>query len=963
MDPNYSMDVDDLFGDSEHVNLQNITAVPPVKGLARRVDELGANGCCQKIAWSKNGCVAYITPDGAAVHLKVFSRDVETGKWDLGKDVALDIPQGREHYPFVHLSWSHLGNDIAVIDAAGRVLNFSCAMALDRMQYIKAELAHPEAEADGVVGLHWLAIYPYEQKNQIAWSAGREGDKWKWNIRSHVFHDAHHPIPSKASLMYLKRHGELKLRFQQNDNAWQETSTQLGPMISTQEPFTHAAFTSNNDESLLMAAYDVKQRLHLYRIETAWQVPQEKHSQNAGHFDKPSLQVSLIAIEENCGPANMIATELDNGTEARGTAPAQLTHLNFLPVTPHLSDGSLPTIQAVYCRPPNLISMDHLQAQETPHSVIVRWEVHQLQQNQLHPSLDQITSKKKTIGSVTARTVFQLKRAADFPMHAVVLACIPVWYHMLLAFCYSDGTIEFRRRSTMEILVSDGNTDTVTSLFQAGFAFPHGEPSLHLALSPNYCMSVCMQHDGSIKLRSLEYQRGTLSIDDEDPRNSAALAALILQSASSANQYFSSDDIFSVMGPLSEKRKRDFTNLLFDGLQVNIDCGIDDMNGNYLMLLGRSPFFVKTLSAMHLLGLKSPVDRSLSSKMAWIILNIKYVTQILTSITRMHGPLEKAVLRPEVVPQFIGICRWIMHFMAYLIDELFSLGRAIEPLTAADLTASKLEHIFTQTNKPAVLLLLSAFPRAMMKLWPQPLHWVKRSADNFTNPNAPTPSPEVRKLYAPLQAAVSELPFDWRWFERLVTDTHDQSRAAFKSHGLGDAARNALERDLLLGKLHPVYLPLARRLVTEQLWNSDVAGGCLADRLDAGRLMFFDTMWLGFQESTRAQEWHDTHVVDVCQKMIIRGLGTQEHPVTSNTQTGRRRSDSLQSARGDGGVDADGRRKKQLRRCVRCGSYMEDVTINQVGYTPHHANWLMGIAKHCVCGNSWMLAPEKRRAR
>ena len=118
----------------------------------------------RKIAWSKNGCVAYITPDGAAVHLKVFSRDIETGAWDLGKDVPLDIPQGREQFPFVHLSWSHLGNDIVVVDAAGRVLNFSCAMALDRMQYFKAELAHPEAEADGVVGLHWLAIYPYEQK-------------------------------------------------------------------------------------------------------------------------------------------------------------------------------------------------------------------------------------------------------------------------------------------------------------------------------------------------------------------------------------------------------------------------------------------------------------------------------------------------------------------------------------------------------------------------------------------------------------------------------------------------------------------------------------------------------------------------------------------------------------------------------------------------------------------------------
>ncbi|KAF2995834.1 mediator complex subunit [Curvularia kusanoi] len=906
------MDVDDLFGDSEHVNLQSIS-VPPVKGLASRVDELGASGCCQKIAWSKNGCVAYITPGGAAVHLKVFSRDIETGEWDLGKDVALDIPQGREQFPFVHLSWSHLGNDIVVVDSAGRVLNFSCAMALDRMQYFKAELAHPEAEADGVVGLHWLAIYPYEQKNHIAWSAERDGEKWKWNIRSHVFHDAHHPIPSKASLIYLKRHGELILRFQQNDNAWQESSTLLGPMISTQESFTHAAFASNNDDSLLMAAYDVKRQLHLYRIETAWQVAQEKHVQNAGHFDKPILQVSLIALEENCGPINMIANDIDSGTEARGTAPAQLTHLSFLPVTPDQSDGSLPTVQAIFCRPPNLVPVDHLQPQEAPQSVVVKWEVHQLQQNQLHPSLDQVTSKKKAIGSVTARTIFQLKRTTDFPMHAVVLTCVPVWYHMLLAFHYSDGTIEFRKRSTMEILVCDENTDNVTSLFQTGFAFPHSEPSIHMALSPNYCISACMQQDSTIKLHSLEYQRGTIKFNDNSPsvehRNSAALAALILQSASSANQYFSSDDIFSVMGTLAPHRAREFTTLLFEALQVNIDCGVDDMNNNYLMLLGRSPFFVKTLSSMHLLGLVSPVERDMSSKMAWIVLNIKYVTQILTSITRMHGHMDKTLLRPEVVPQFIGICRWIMHFISYTMDSLFTLGRAVLDTPADSLTAAQLTSLFKQHNNPAVLLLLSAFPRHMMKLWGQPLAWVKRSAEHFTNPSAPVQAPEIRKLYGPLATAMSEIPFDWRWFERLVTETHDAARSLYKTSGLSDSGRNALERDLLMGTLPELFLPLAKRLLTDTLWNSELPNGCLADKLDAGRLMFFDTTWLGFEESRRAKEWHGEHVVDVCQKMIIRGTGTQEHPVTSATQKGRGRSDSTLSAGG-----REGERKRQLRR-------------------------------------------------
>jgi hypothetical protein len=41
------MDVDDLFGDAEPVNLQNIPGVVPVKGFAGRIDDRGAVGCCQ----------------------------------------------------------------------------------------------------------------------------------------------------------------------------------------------------------------------------------------------------------------------------------------------------------------------------------------------------------------------------------------------------------------------------------------------------------------------------------------------------------------------------------------------------------------------------------------------------------------------------------------------------------------------------------------------------------------------------------------------------------------------------------------------------------------------------------------------------------------------------------------------------------------------------------------------------
>jgi mediator of RNA polymerase II transcription subunit 16 len=44
---------------------------------------------------------------------------------------------------------------------------FSCAMALDRMHFTRAEVAQPESEVDAVVGMHWLAILPYAQKVRL----------------------------------------------------------------------------------------------------------------------------------------------------------------------------------------------------------------------------------------------------------------------------------------------------------------------------------------------------------------------------------------------------------------------------------------------------------------------------------------------------------------------------------------------------------------------------------------------------------------------------------------------------------------------------------------------------------------------------------------------------------------------------------------------------------------------------
>jgi mediator of RNA polymerase II transcription subunit 16 len=73
-----------------------------------------------------------------------------------------------------------------------------------------------------------------------------------------------------------------------------------------------------------------------------------------------------------------------------------------------------------------------------------------------------------------------------------------------MSFAMSDGSIEFRFRDSMELASADGNYEEVSTLPQFGFVFAHQEPSLHIALSPNYCCAVTMNNDGKVRLRRME---------------------------------------------------------------------------------------------------------------------------------------------------------------------------------------------------------------------------------------------------------------------------------------------------------------------------------------------------------------------------------------------------------------------------------------------------------------------------
>ena len=116
-------------------------------------------GCGRKVAWSKVGCIAYITQDGRDVHLSHLRCNPKTGQWEHTGDELLDyisnIYRGRE---LIHLSWNPSGVELAVVDVFGRLCLFSIVVGLNRIGIIRPCIGEPEDSLNAVVGLMWLNV-------------------------------------------------------------------------------------------------------------------------------------------------------------------------------------------------------------------------------------------------------------------------------------------------------------------------------------------------------------------------------------------------------------------------------------------------------------------------------------------------------------------------------------------------------------------------------------------------------------------------------------------------------------------------------------------------------------------------------------------------------------------------------------------------------------------------------------
>lgn len=166
------MDIDDLFGDGAGLSMP---ARPPSKELIQKVDEMRKSACNQlcnpmtrlqkemltldyrTVAWSRMGLVVAVNSSGFGLELHNIRCHPDDGSWDLSESSPIQqLNTNIEGGPFQHLSFSPTGNELAIIDAVGRISMVLIASAINKPHMIRPAGKDQVDHLHALAGCHWL---------------------------------------------------------------------------------------------------------------------------------------------------------------------------------------------------------------------------------------------------------------------------------------------------------------------------------------------------------------------------------------------------------------------------------------------------------------------------------------------------------------------------------------------------------------------------------------------------------------------------------------------------------------------------------------------------------------------------------------------------------------------------------------------------------------------------------------
>ncbi|KAJ5329439.1 Mediator complex subunit Med16 [Penicillium brevicompactum] len=825
------INVDDLFGEPNSLEL-GLPSASPIKGLAQCLDEMRLLGCCQKIAWSRLGCIASISSDG----LRVIVRYLQC---------LMEAHNGNQ---LAHLLWNETGSDLAVVDCSGRISIYSISIALNSITGLRQAAFDSGDDGSQVVGMMWLNsqrfIHSFHQ-------AAKVNGRWAYSPFRRRPIGPFHPA-NKGALLCVTRAGQMKLIYQNPDSKWAELPIELKSTGYSDRLLTHASMTATQ-AGILLATYSACQKLCLYRVHITWNPPQWEPTQakQPGQYPVPSIRLIHCKVDmpSNILNVNHGLDHSDNSLPFSNTVYS-LTRLEIMPglVDSPAGSSANPWILAIFSKP--LHAPHEYPEQLGPSSVIVRWHLESAQQT-LHPKFDEVASKKS---NAQAKPQMELRRLEDINCDKYIVSTELVEYGSGLAVTYEDGSITCYDTRTMVPFTGLDDSSTVTCLAQAGYQYPIEPSGLHITFSPNSCVAVTLDSDGQTQLRVMEHSFGSTEGAYDENRFSAAIAALTLTFCRGCGGDSNTDDIVMVaLRQLSPEAQTSFISEVYRALPVNCNFTAEQDK------LMSHPYIPRCLSLQAALGFGGRLkQRNLASSVPWAILQLRHASVLYAYFFQYNKVGQTESHDPDVLRMVLGNTKWTLDFSHFILNEIFDLADEFEDVfNDPEAFTQKLK---TTTSLP-LLILLSSMSRAFLRFTCRGLRGVHAG---FATANPASLLGDSRVYYTEICQTLESSAVRIDVYEKFLAGVDSAVKHAYQGAGFGDAERPGPEKELLVNARIPPVLTSAVATLLRQTVPS------LKSEINRMAIYLGDYSWLGFGNDRRTALYRKQREVDILKKCALR---------------------------------------------------------------------------------------------
>ncbi|OAA61254.1 RNA polymerase 2 mediator complex subunit [Niveomyces insectorum RCEF 264] len=679
------VDVDDvdLFGGPVDLGLPP-QQPPPSKQLQMRVDEMRTRGCSQRIGWSRQGTIASIGADGQSIDVRYLRTDPRDGSWGLSEPTHyaqfshVNTVTTFSGGPIVHLAWAATGHpELAVIDAVGRVSILAFTLSLNRPFPLRSWELDPVDDLHAVVGCYWLPLIPHGKQAKyhlIHGPAVREDHGYRYdNTGAHAF-GPYHPNASKSSLLCVTAGGTLRLLYPQSNNAVQETSMELESITSSDDLATHASICSEKGNSLLIALATASRQLKVVRAAIHWNLP--PHDKQV-----PPHTVQLNPMLQQKPAAVTTWLQHGAGELQLDISADQISHLEVLSsaaVGPN-QPWSPPLVLTVrtYMPTPNTSPYQQPDAQ----SIIDRWELLvDTPPQPLHPAFEQVGIKprpqQQAQAQANATGLTRLHKLEPIFLNKVVVAVHTIQFGKVVCFAFSDGTVQYRDRFTMQEIYTEPNHERIFTLQEANFHFT-----------------------------------------DNVAEYAAVVAGLTTTMATAQHSQSSYDDVLAVARQFVDKPRFAFDWMMeiVRMLKINVDYS-EEAHHDQLV---RNHALHSCFSILNHMGFRGEFKpRAFCGKFAMLTMNVRNIVILITIASNTpgnskdrHNPLDE----PDVVDALAGCAKWALDLLAYIADCVFNL--LDDPAFMALLSGhnfNELAAYLQEKNDVALHLLLCSSTRGFL---------------------------------------------------------------------------------------------------------------------------------------------------------------------------------------------------------------------------------------------------------